>query len=137
MPICDYTYCRAPFAEAAATCPACGFPRDRSRLTDLSFLAQVAVCADMTWAEEKGMFTLRRKGIEAAYRDAGLADLRTDTAGFFPPQILNAIPATRGLEERIERMRALQWILPFLLMSARPANTRTGSGTLRFASSLP
>ena len=61
----------------------------------------------------------RDPATEAAYRDAGLVDLRTDTAGFFPPQVLNAIPATRGLEERIERVRALQWILPFLLMSAR------------------
>lgn len=43
MPTCEYTYCRAPLAEGDAACCVCGFPRDRSRLADLSFLAQVAV----------------------------------------------------------------------------------------------
>ena len=43
MPTCDYTYCRAAYADEQASCPVCGFPRDRSRLTDLSFLASVAV----------------------------------------------------------------------------------------------
>lgn len=92
-----------------------------NRLNPL-FLAQVAVCADMTWAEEKGMFALKRKGVESAYREAGLSDIRTDTAGFFPPQVLNAIPASRGIEEWIERVRPVQPILPFLLMSARAAS---------------
>ena len=43
MTRCEYTYCRAPLPDGAATCGVCGFPRDRSRLTDLAFLASVAV----------------------------------------------------------------------------------------------
>ena len=89
-----------------------------NRLNPL-FLAQVTVCADMTWQEEKGMFSLSRRGVETAYRDAGLVDLQTDTAGFFPPQLLNAYPATRAIETRLEQVGLIHWILPFLLMSAR------------------
>ena len=95
-----------------------------NRLNPL-FLAQVAVCADMTWAEEKGMFSLTRKGVESAYREAGLSEIRTDTAGFFPPQILNAIPVARKFEAWIEGVRPIQPILPFLLMSAR-SNEESG-----------
>ena len=43
MPICEYTYCRAPYAEDLAGCPACGFPRDRGKLQDLAFLAGIPV----------------------------------------------------------------------------------------------
>ncbi len=43
MPICDYTYCRASYAEEHAQCPVCGFPRDRAKLRDLAFLGSVAV----------------------------------------------------------------------------------------------
>lgn len=87
------------------------------------FLVQVAACPDMTWAEEKGMFSLSRRGVESAYRRAGLQDLRTKTAGFFPPQVLNNLPAARRLEARLERFRPLQPLLPFLLMSAQAGRT--------------
>ena len=43
MSTCDYTYCRAPLLDADPICPVCSFPRDRSRLQDLAFLAQIAV----------------------------------------------------------------------------------------------
>ena len=98
-----------------------------NRLNPL-FLAQVTVCPDMTWKEEKGMFSLSRGGVESAYREAGLSDLRTDTAGFFPPQILNTFPVTRRIEEHLERVGTIHWILPFLLMSAS-ANAAKGSQT--------
>ena len=83
------------------------------------FLAQVACCADMPWSEEKGMFRLSRKAVEAAYQGAGLRDVATGAFGFFPPQILNRFIAARRLEARLERMAALRPLLPFLLLSAR------------------
>ena len=43
MPVCEYTYCRAPLGADDETCGVCGFPRDRAKLTDPSFLASVAV----------------------------------------------------------------------------------------------
>ena len=43
MSPCGYTYCRAPLADGNAVCGVCGFPRDRSRLADPSFFAQVPV----------------------------------------------------------------------------------------------
>ncbi len=43
MSNCEYTYCRAPLDDSAETCPVCSFPRDRSRLMDLGFLAQITI----------------------------------------------------------------------------------------------
>jgi SAM-dependent methyltransferase len=83
------------------------------------FLAQVLCCPDMTWAEEKGMFTLHWGDIEKAYRDAQLVDVRTARFGFFPPQLVNRFEAARRLEGRLERVSALEWLLPFLLSTAR------------------
>jgi SAM-dependent methyltransferase len=83
------------------------------------FLAQVACCQDMTWRDEKGMFQLSAKKVEAAYRRAGLPETATRRFGFFPPQIFNRISAARRLEERIERLRWLEGVLPFLLLAAR------------------
>ncbi len=92
------------------------------------FLAQVACCADMTWAEEKDTFRLSRRRVERAYRDAALCEVRTRTCGFFPPQVLNRFPSARSLEARIERLPGLGGILPFLLLSARaPADAGPGS----------
>ena len=92
------------------------------------FLAQVACCADMTWAEEKDTFRLSRRRVERAYRDAALCEVRTRTCGFFPPQVLNRFASARSLEARIERLPGLGGILPFLLLSARaPADAGPGS----------
>jgi len=82
------------------------------------FLAQVAACRDMSWREEKGMFTLSARGVEKAYREAGLERVATRSFGFFPPQVLNNIAAARRLEGFLERRRALRWLLPFLLLCA-------------------
>ncbi len=50
MPICDYTYCRASYAEEHSECPVCGFPRGASagsaghaKLRDPAFLGSIAV----------------------------------------------------------------------------------------------
>ena len=42
MHTCEYVYCRSRFADGA-TCPRCGFPRDRARLRDPAFLAAAEV----------------------------------------------------------------------------------------------
>lgn len=41
MPICEYTYCRAPLTESESACGTCGFPRDTARLRDLTYLASL------------------------------------------------------------------------------------------------
>ena len=43
MAVCEYIYCRAPFSDDQSACPRCGYPRDKSRLMDPSFLASVEV----------------------------------------------------------------------------------------------
>ena len=83
------------------------------------YLAQVACCPDMTWAEEKGMFKLHWADVEDAFRSAQLVDVQTARFGFFPPQIVNRFEGARRLEARLEQMAALEWVLPFLLSTAR------------------
>lgn len=83
------------------------------------FLAQVACCADMTWAEEKGMFQLSHSGVAEAFRAAGLAPAPVQRFGFFPPQVLNRSSAVRRLEARLEASPVLRPLLPFLLLRAQ------------------
>jgi SAM-dependent methyltransferase len=84
-----------------------------------AFLAQVAISRDMSWGEEKGMFSLTRRGVETAFRRANLRAIQTQSFGFFAPRVLNRFEATRRLERRLAGLRPLRWILPFLLLSAR------------------
>jgi dolichyl-phosphate beta-glucosyltransferase len=83
------------------------------------FLAQVVCCPDMTWAEERGMFTLRESAVMSAYQAAGLSAVKTQRFGFFPPQVVNASGAMRRVEARLEKIRLLEWVLPFLLLSGQ------------------
>lgn len=85
------------------------------------FLAQVACCPDMSWAEEKGMFRLSARAIEASFREAGLEALPTQRFGCFPPQLVNRFGWARALEARVERARVFEPALPFLLLRARAA----------------
>lgn len=82
------------------------------------FLAQVMCCPDMTWEDEKGMFRLSAKGVEASFRSASLAPRPVRTFGFFPPQIFNRFEVARAAEDRIEKVPPLRPFLPFLLLSA-------------------
>jgi hypothetical protein len=73
----------------------------------------------MTWAEERGMFTLRESAVMSAYQAAGLSAVKTQRFGFFPPQVVNASGAMRRVEARLEKIRLLEWVLPFLLLSGQ------------------
>lgn len=88
------------------------------------FLAQVACCADMTWAEEKGMFQLSAHAVETSFRDAGLDVLPTRRFGCLPPQLVNRFGWARAIEAGVERARVFEPILPFLLLRARAAAER-------------
>lgn len=83
------------------------------------FLAQVACCPDMSWAEERGMFQLRARSIEAAFRSADLEVLPTQRFGCFPPQLVNRFGWARAIETGVERARVFEPVLPFLLLRAR------------------
>lgn len=87
------------------------------------FWIQVAACPDMTWAEEKGMFQLSARQVLKSYRAAGLERVSVERFGFFPPQVLSRIPASRGVEARLEASRILEPILPFLLLSGHAGGT--------------
>lgn len=95
------------------------------------FALQVAFCADMKLREEWGMFRLGRSKLEGAYRAAGLEEVGTETFGFFPPQVLERIPRARALEERLEAMRPLNGVLPFLLTTGRRRIGSSGDGGAR------
>jgi SAM-dependent methyltransferase len=83
------------------------------------FLLQVMACTDMTWAEEKGMFRLSQRHVEASYRSAGLSPRAAHHFGFFPPQIFNRSPLARRVEAKIESLALARPLLPFLLLSAQ------------------
>ena len=87
------------------------------------FALQVLGCRDMTWQEEKGMFQLSARGIETAYREAGLSAPQSERIGFYPPQLLNRFEWARSSEAWLERRSWLRPLLPFLLLTAtRPAS---------------
>lgn len=88
------------------------------------FLAQVACCRDMTWADEKGMFQLSARKVDAALRVAGLEAEPVRRFGFFPPAVVNRFELARRLEARLECLRVLQPLLPFLLLSGRAPERR-------------
>lgn len=83
------------------------------------FLAQVACCADMTWAEERGMFRLSARSVGRAFAAAGLEPAPVERFGFFPPQVVNRFEAGRRFEGWLEQQRVLEPLLPFLLLRAR------------------
>jgi len=88
------------------------------------FLAQVLGCPDMHWREEKGLYRLGRRRLVEACEAAGLCEVRIDTFGFFPPAVLNRLPFTRRLEERLERPPWLRSFLPMRLVTGtRPERT--------------
>jgi SAM-dependent methyltransferase len=115
----DVTRCIARLASLLAPGGQIAFvePNRRNPL----FLAQVACCPDMTWAEEKGMFRLSHSGVTNAFRAAGLVPAPAQRFGFFPPQLLNRSEGIRWLETRLERARLLEPVLPFLLLRATKA----------------
>lgn len=88
------------------------------------FLAQVACCPDMTWADEKGMLRLSARGVADAFRAAALEVEPLRRFGFFPPQLLNRSDLARRLEARLESWRVLDALLPFLLLRARAPSPR-------------
>jgi SAM-dependent methyltransferase len=83
------------------------------------FALQVACCPDMHFAAERGLFTLSARRVEQALAGAGLVDAATERFGFFPPALVNGSARLRRLEDRLQHARALQWVLPFLLCTAR------------------
>jgi SAM-dependent methyltransferase len=84
------------------------------------FFLQVLCCPDMSWREEKGMFTLGRKRLRQAFRAGGMALPTIETFGCFPPQILDRWPRILSVEKRIERVALWKAILPFRLISSSP-----------------
>jgi ubiquinone/menaquinone biosynthesis C-methylase UbiE len=83
------------------------------------YLAQIMLCADMSWREEKGLYRLSERAMRAAFQAAAMVEIRTQTFGFFPPQVVNRFSSARRLERFLERRRILRPFLPFLLASAR------------------
>jgi len=83
------------------------------------FLFQIACCPGMRWGEERGLYRVGEHDLRAAIAASGLADARTRTFGFFPPQVLNRFAAAERLERRLERWRPLRPLLPFVLASGR------------------
>jgi SAM-dependent methyltransferase len=83
------------------------------------FLLQIGCCRDMTWREEWLLYRLGARRLHRMFVAAGLADVTLTAAGFFPPQLVNRSAAALRLERRLEGVRWLRPLLPFLLVSGR------------------
>jgi SAM-dependent methyltransferase len=85
------------------------------------YYVQIAVKREMTWKGDRGMVEMRRSVLFSAMASAGLADLRHERFGFFPPFAANASWGPRA-EGVLERRRLLGPVLPFQLFGGvRPA----------------
>ena len=82
------------------------------------FAVQVAVCPDMHWRDELGMFTLARARVLRTLDATRFSQPRATTFGWFPPPLLDYVPGTLAVERVVERARVLQPVLPFLLIQA-------------------
>jgi len=87
------------------------------------FALQVLCCPDMSWSQERGMFTLGRRKIRAAFCAEGMRMPMIETFGWFPPQVLERWPGMLSLQRRIERLAVCRPILPFRLISSTPEDT--------------
>jgi SAM-dependent methyltransferase len=85
------------------------------------FLVQIACCPDMGWREEKGLYRIGIDSVAGAMRSASLEAVDTQTFGFFPPPVVNRLPAAVRLERRLERSALLRPLLPFVLTTGRRA----------------
>lgn len=83
------------------------------------FLAQILLCPDMTWRAEKGTFRYGVAGYRRCFEEAGFNVVTIRKFGFFPPQILDRLPISLGLEKWLERLPLVKAFLPFLLVEAR------------------
>ena len=90
------------------------------------YLAQIACCADMRWAEERGLYRRGPRGWQRTLAASGLVEVGARQAGFFPPPVVNRFPAALRLEARLERWRWLRPVLPFVLMHGSEPETPSG-----------
>jgi SAM-dependent methyltransferase len=91
------------------------------------YLFQVACCPDMAWREEKGVWRLGARAVEAHCRRNGLEPLATERFGLMPPQVYNRSLRMRRFESWVQGWRWVRPVLPFLLLAARRPATETVS----------
>jgi hypothetical protein len=80
------------------------------------YYVQLLVAPGMSWEGERGILEMRKRTVLDAMASAGLTDLRFSRFGFLPPAIVNR-PRGGELETRLERLGALQQVLPFQLFA--------------------
>ena len=81
-----------------------------------AFYAQVLFTPGMTWRGDGGIARMRPGVLRPAFESAGFTDVAIDRYGLFPPALGNR-PAFARLEEGVERLRSLEPILAFQIVS--------------------
>ena len=81
------------------------------------FVLQVLCCPDMTWKAEKGLFQFNPATTMRQLAALGFRDVRLERFRFFPPQILDNWPGAFRLQQKLEGVRPLYPLLPFVLIS--------------------
>lgn len=84
-----------------------------------SFLAQIIVSPEMTWRDEKCMFSFSARRTVDLLRRWGWQNVERETFGFFPPAILDRFRAAQSFEHAIETSGLARRLLPFWLITAQ------------------
>jgi 2-polyprenyl-3-methyl-5-hydroxy-6-metoxy-1,4-benzoquinol methylase len=81
------------------------------------YYVQILLTPGMTWREERGMTRMRPAVMRDSADEAGLADFKAETFGFFPPFLANRRGAG-SVERTLERFGPWRRFLPFRVFLA-------------------
>jgi SAM-dependent methyltransferase len=81
------------------------------------YTLQILFLRDFSFREEKRLYQLGLHRLRRIVSEAGFADIEAERNGFFPPQLINRFGFALPLERRLEAIRLLNPILPFLMIS--------------------
>jgi len=71
---------------------------------------------DRGWKVEQHKTQCRPELFAEHLKALGFSDIRFEYLGFFPPPLINAVPALASLENRLEKIRFLKKTLPFFMI---------------------
>jgi len=71
---------------------------------------------DRGWKVEQHKMQCRPELFAGHLKALGFSDIRFEYLGFFPPPLINAVPALASLEKGLEKIRFLKKTLPFFMI---------------------
>jgi SAM-dependent methyltransferase len=81
------------------------------------YTLQILLLPDFSFREERRLYQLGLHRLSRIVSEAGFVDVEAERNGFFPPQVINRFQFALPLERRLEAIRVLNPLLPFLMIS--------------------